>query len=196
VTTTTEHQTSYRIGYIVGSPAAASINRRLAGALVRLAPAELQLEEIPISDLPFYSSEHDDDYPQVARDFKQAIADVDAVIVLTPEYNRSVPGFLKNALDWASRPYGENSFADKATAIIGASPGAIGTALAQQHLRSILAYCGARQLTTPEAYIQMTPGLVEDDGTVTVESTEEFLRTWLDALADHVRRSLAPTPQA
>ncbi|MBI9114428.1 NADPH-dependent FMN reductase [Sanguibacter suaedae] len=196
MTTTTEHQTSYRIGYIVGSPAAASINRRLAGALVRLAPAELQLEEIPISDLPFYSYEHDDDYPQVARDLKQAIADVDAVIVLTPEYNRSVPGFLKNALDWASRPYGENSFADKATAIIGASPGAIGTALAQQHLRSILAYCGARQLTTPEAYIQMTPGLVEDDGTVTVESTEEFLRTWLDALADHVRRSLAPTPQA
>ena len=104
---------TYKVGYFVGSLASASINRLLAKALVRLAPPELVLSEIAIKDLPLYSYDYDADYPPVARAFKQAIADVDAVLFVSPEYNRSIPGGLKNAIDWASRPWGKNSFARK-----------------------------------------------------------------------------------
>src|SRR5687768_17158321 len=101
---------TYKVGYLVGSLAKASINRKLATALTKLAPPELMLEEIPIGELPLYSYDYDSDYPEVARRFKQAIADVDAVLFVTPEYNRSIPGALKNAIDWASRPWGQNIF--------------------------------------------------------------------------------------
>jgi chromate reductase len=195
VTMIIEHEPPYRVGLVIGSIATASINRLLAKALVRLAPEELALEEIAIKDLPFYSYDFDDDYPQVARDFKAAIREVDAVLFVTPEYNRSIPGVLKNAIDWASRPYGENAFTHKPTAIIGASIGAIGTAVGQQHLRSILAFCNSPQMSGPEAYIHMTPGLVDEDGNVTVASTEEFLRSWMHELSQHVQRVLTVVPQ-
>src|SRR5690349_17714526 len=94
--------TTFTVGYLVGSLAKASINRKLAKALVKLAPPELALREIPIGELPLYSYDYDSDYPEVARRFKQAIADVDGVLFVTPEYNRSIPGALKNAIDWAS----------------------------------------------------------------------------------------------
>ena len=119
----------YTVGYFVGSLSTASINRLLARALVRLAPAELEMIEIPIGGLPLYNRDYDHDYPPVARTFKDAIAAVDAVLFVTPEYNRSIPGALKNAIDWASRPYGKNSFARKPSAVIGTSPGKIGTAI-------------------------------------------------------------------
>ena len=121
----------------------ASINRKLAQALGKLAPPGLMLVEIPFKDLPLYSYDYDADFPSSARAFKQAIADVDAVLFVTPEYNRSIPGALKNAIDWASRPYGKNAFTRKPSAVIGTSPGAIGTAVAQQHLRSILSFCNS-----------------------------------------------------
>src|SRR5215218_10038229 len=149
---------TYNVGFIVGSLAQASINRRLALALSRLAPPALVLQEIPFKDLPLYSYDYDADFPAPARAFKQQIADVDAVLFVTPEYNRSIPGGLKNAIDWASRPYGKNAFARKPSAVIGTSPGAIGTAVAQQHLRSILSFCNSPQMNSPEAYIQFTPG--------------------------------------
>src|SRR6187401_649092 len=101
---------NYTVGYFVGSLSTSSINRLLAKALVRLAPRELELREIPLKDLPLYNRDHDDAYPPVATAFKDAIAAVDAVLFVTPEYNRSIPGALKNAIDWASRPYGKNSF--------------------------------------------------------------------------------------
>ena len=101
---------SYKVGYFVGSLSSKSINRRLALALAGLAPPELELSEIPIRDLPMYSPDHDAAYPPVAQAFKQAIADCDAVLFVTPEYNRSIPGCLKNAIDWASRPWGQNAF--------------------------------------------------------------------------------------
>jgi len=104
-------------------------HRRGFFALVRLAPPELVLTEIAIKDLPLYSSDYDADYPPVARALKQSIAEVDAVLFVTPEYNRSIPGGLKNAIDWASRPWGKNSFARKPSGVIGTSPGAIGTAV-------------------------------------------------------------------
>lgn len=170
---------TYKVGYFVGSLAKASINRKLAQALVRLAPPELSLVEIPIRELPLYSYDYDADYPPVARGFKQAIADVDAVLFVTPEYNRSIPGGLKNAIDWASRPWGTNSFARKPSAIIGTSPGSIGTAVAQQSLRGVLCFCNSPLMNTTEAYIQFTPGLITDDGQVTVDSTTEFLRKYM-----------------
>jgi chromate reductase, NAD(P)H dehydrogenase (quinone) len=170
---------TFKVGYFVGSLARASINRKLALALVRLAPPQLEFAEIPFKDLPLYSPDYDADLPEVAKKFKSAIADVEAVLFVTPEYNRSIPGGLKNAIDWASRPYGKNSFARKPSAVIGASPGAIGTAVAQQHLRSLLGYCNSPQMNTPEAYIQFTPGLIDDAGTVANESTMKFLTTYM-----------------
>src|SRR4051812_20548225 len=119
---------AFTVGYFVGSLAKASINRKLAHALVRLAPEELSMKEISFGQLPLYSYDYDADYPAVAREFKQSIADVDAVLFVTPEYNRSIPGALKNAIDWASRPYGQNAFARKPSGIVGTSPGKIGTA--------------------------------------------------------------------
>ena len=146
--------TRYKVGYLVGSLATASINRLLARALVGLAPPELEMTEIPFKDLPLYSYDYDANYPPVARAFKEAIIAVDAVLFVTPEYNRSIPGGLKNAIDWASRPWGRNSFDHIPAAVIGASIGQIGTAVAQQSLRGVLSFCNARQLTSPEAYIR------------------------------------------
>ena len=170
---------NYKVGYLVGSLSTSSINRVLAKALVRLAPAELELIEIPIGDLPLYNRDYDNDYPPVARNFKDAITAVDAVLFITPEYNRSIPGALKNAIDWASRPYGKNSFARKPSAVIGTSPGKIGTAIGQQHLRSILGFCNSPQMNAVEAYIQFEPGLITQDGEVTNDETAEFLRNYM-----------------
>ena len=186
---------SYTLGYIVGSLSAESINRTLAKALMRLAPGNLTFVEIPIGDLPLYNRDLDADYPPAARALKDAIASVDAVLFITPEYNRGLPGALKNAIDWASRPYGTNSFARKPSAVIGASPGKIGTALAQQNLRSVLSFSDSPQMTAPEAYIQVTPGLITDDGEVTDQSTEQFLRDFMDAFGVFITRVLTVLPR-
>ena len=176
------------MGYIVGSISSTSLNRRLAKALANVAPEGVELVEIPIKDLPFYSPDYDADFPQVARDFKQAIADVDGVVIVTPEYSRSIPGVLKNALDWAARPYGQGSFNGKPTAIIGTSGGPISTAAAQQHLRAILGHFNAPTLGQPEGYIQATPGLFTEDGEVTNEGTAGFLQGFLDAFTQLITR--------
>jgi chromate reductase len=156
--------------------------------LVRLAPPNLEIAEIPIRELPLYSYDFDTDFPQVARAFKQAIAAVDAVLFVTPEYNRSIPGGLKNAIDWASRPYGTNSFTHKPSGVIGTSPGAISTAMAQQHLRAILAACDSPQMTAPEAYVHFTPGLISEEGAVSVAATETFLSRFMEEFAQFVAR--------
>lgn len=170
---------TYKVGYFIGSLAAGSINRKLAKALVRLAPAGLEMDEISFRDLPLYSYDYDADFPPPARAFKKALAGVDAILFVTPEYNRSIPGGLKNAIDWASRPYGTNSFTRKPSAVIGTSPGAIGTAVAQQSLRSVLSFCNSPQMNAPEAYIQFKPGLITDDGEVTNDGTAEFLKNFM-----------------
>jgi chromate reductase len=187
--------TTIKVGYLIGSLAKGSINRKLAKALVRLAPTNLQMVEISFKELPLYSYDYDSDFPPPARAFKDAIASVDAVLFVTPEYNRSIPGGLKNAIDWASRPYGQNSFTRKPSAIIGTSPGAIGTAVAQQSLRSVLAFCNSPQMNAPEAYIQFTPDLISDDGTVSVESTEKFLRNFMAEFQVFIGRVLQVLPQ-
>src|SRR6476646_3304167 len=187
--------TTFSVGYVIVSLAKQSINRKLALALTRLAPEHLQFKEIPIGDLPLYSYDYDADFPPVAKAFKDAIASVDAVLFVTPEYNRSIPGGLKNAIDWASRPYGKNSFARKPSAVIGTSPGAIGTAVAQQSLRSILGFCNSPQMNSPEAYIQFKPGLITDDGEVTNDSTEAFLRNFMAEFHVFIERVLTVVPQ-
>jgi len=184
----------YTVGYFVGSLARASINRTLSKALIRLAPPGLELVEIPIRDLPLYSYDYDAAYPPEGLALKDAIGAVDAVLFVTPEYNRSLPGALKNAIDWASRPWGTNSFAHKPSAVIGASPGALGTAVAQQSLRSILSFCNSPQMNAPEAYIQFKPGLFTDDGEVTDESTAQFLRDYLAEFETFITRVLSVVP--
>ncbi len=185
----------YNVGYFVGSLSSTSINRVLSRSLIRLAPPELDFTEIPIGDLPLYSPDHDADYPPEARALKEAISRSDAVLFVTPEYNRSIPGALKNAIDWASRPWGQNSFHHIPAGAIGASIGAIGTAVAQQSLRAVLSFCNARQMTSPEAYITYSAERFRDDGEVTDESTAAFLRDYMEEFRDHVVRVLTVLPR-
>ena len=180
----------YRVGYIVGSLSQESINRTLAKALIRLAPKDLTFVEIPIRHLPLYNRDLDIDYPPAGRALKDEIAAVDTVLFVTPEYNRGIPGGLKNAIDWASRPHGTNSFADKPSAVIGASPGKIGTAVGQQSLRNVLSFCNSPLMEAPEAYIHFTPGLITEVGEVTDKGTEQFLRDFIEAFAVFVSRVL------
>ena len=187
--------TSFKVGYLVGSLARNSINRKLAHALIRLAPPDLTFTEISFNELPLYSYDYDADYPPVARKFKENLGAVDAVLFVTPEYNRSIPGALKNAIDWGSRPWGTNSFTRKPSAVIGTSTGKIGTAVAQQHLRSILSFCNSPQMNTPEAYIQFEKGLITDEGEVTVDSTREFLTMYMKELSGFIGRVYTVLPR-
>lgn len=185
---------TYKVGYLIGSIAKESINRKLANALFKLAPAQLTFQEISYRDLPIYSYDYDADYPEAGRTFKAAIEDSDAILIVTPEYNRSIPGGLKNALDWASRPWGTNSFANIPSAVIGTSPGAIGTAVGQQHLRSILGFLNSPQMNSPEAYIQFKDGMINDAGEIADKSTAEFLGKYLNAFHEHIAHVVTKVP--
>src|SRR3954452_17906302 len=187
--------TSYKVGYFVGSLSSTSINRSLSQALIRLAPEDLQFTELPIGNLPLYSPDFDADYPPEAMALKDAIKSSDAILFVTPEYNRSIPGALKNAIDWASRPWGQNSFDHIPAAVIGASIGQIGTAVAQQSLRGVLSFVNARQMTAPEAYIKYTPEVFGPNGEILVESTESFLRGFMAEFRDHIQRVLTVLPR-
>lgn len=186
---------NYRVGCLIGSLSSASINRKLATALIKLAPPELTFTEIRFGDLPLYNYELDKNLPVPVQAFKAALDSVEAVLFVTPEYNRSIPGPLKNAIDWGTRPYGQNSFARKATAIIGVSTGKIGTAIAQQHLRSILAFCNAPLMNTIEAYIHFEKGMITDDGAVTNDATRDFLRNYIEEFCSFVTRVYAAIPK-
>jgi chromate reductase len=184
---------AYRIGYFVGSLASGSINRTLSKALIKLAPDDLEFTEIPIRDLPLYNHDLDDDFPAEGRAFKQAIEASDALLFVSPEYNRSIPGALKNAIDWGSRPWGSNSFAQKPAGIIGASPGNTGTAIMQSSMRSVMSFLDMPQLNSPEGYIKFDAGDFRDDGEVTNEGTADFLRLFMSEYGTFVRRLLAPS---
>jgi chromate reductase len=186
---------TYNVGYFVGSLSSTSINRELSKALIRLAPDDLGFSEIPIGNLPLYSQDYDADYPPQARELKQAIADSDAILFVTPEYNRSIPGALKNAIDWASRPWGQNSFDQIPAAVIGASVGQIGTAMAQQSLRGVLSFCNARQMTAPEAYIRFSSETFPGEGQVTDESTRAFLTDFMEEFRVYIARVLTVIPR-
>lgn len=182
---------AYKIGYFVGSLAKGSINRTLSQALIKLAPEDLEFTEIPIKDLPLYSSDFDADFPPEGRALKDAIEASDGILFISPEYNRSIPGALKNAIDWGSRPWGTNSFARKPTGIIGASPGGIGTAVMQSSMRGVLSFLDAPQLNAPEAYVRFEPEAYGDGGEVKDEHTAQFLRHYMEEYCAFVQRVLA-----
>jgi chromate reductase len=172
---------SIKVAVLLGSLRKDSFNRRLMRAIESLAPDELTFESIHIDGLPLYNQDFDGNYPAPCQQLKQQIEAADALLFVTPEYNRSIPGVLKNAIDIASRPWGTNSFAGKPGAVIGASVGATGSALAQQHLRNVLAYLDVPLLGQPEVFVQFKDdGPVDADGNITVESTRTFLQGFVD----------------
>jgi chromate reductase len=178
---------AYRIATLVGSLRRESINRKFAHALVKLGPGDFQFEFLEIGDLPLYNQDHDaDQAPQVKR-LKVQVRESQGVLFVTPEYNRSVPGVLKNAIDHASRPYGDSAWAGKPAGVIGVSEGAVGTALAQQHLRNILAYLDMPTLAQPEAFIRQKEGLYDASGAFG-EASLGFLQGWMDHYAGWIKR--------
>ncbi|PRB75761.1 ACP phosphodiesterase [Arthrobacter sp. MYb214] len=183
----------YNIGYFIGSLATNSINRVLSKALIALAPENLSFTEIPISDLPLYSADYDDNYPEAGTALKTAIEASDGLLFISPEYNRSIPGALKNAIDWGSRPWGTNSFARKPTGLLGASVGAIGTAVMQSSMRSVLSFLDAPQLNSPEVYLQYRPEDFGEDGSISNPDTEKFLAHYMGEYAAFVERVLDAT---
>src|SRR6516162_4925003 len=170
------------IAVVVGSNRRASINGKLARALAKLADRKLAVNFVRIDDLPMYNQDLEVPLPASVARFKAEIEQADALLFVTPEHNRSIPAVLKNAIDWGARPYGHNSWAAKAAAIVGASPGAIGTAVAQQHLRQVLGNLGALVMGG-EAYVAYKPGLIDDVDVITDAGTRSFLQSFIDQLS-------------
>lgn len=179
-----------KIAVIVGSLRKDSFNRKLAQALAKLAPAGLTFSEVEIGDLPLYNQDDDANQAASVKRLKSEIAGADGLLFVTPEYNRSIPGVLKNALDHASRPYGQSAWGGKPAGVIGISVGAIGTSLAQQHLRNILAYLDVPTLGQPEAFLQMTDSFFEADGSIGPKS-RDFLQGWMDRFVAWVEKHAA-----
>lgn len=167
------------VAVIVGSLRKDSINKKLAGALENLGSDIMRMSRIDISEIPLFNEDQEMSPPAPVRRLKEAIIAADAVLFVTPEYNRSVPGVLKNVVDWVSRPYGQSAWSGKPAAIAGSTEGAIGTAVSQSHLRSILTILNMPLMPSPEVYFQERPGLIVKDGTITDERTRNFLRNFL-----------------
>jgi chromate reductase len=181
----------YRIGVVVGSLRRDSLNRKLANALAQLAPPELALEQLPIGDLPLYNQDDDAKQAEPVVRLKGQIRAAQGLLFVTPEYNRSIPGVLKNAIDHASRPYGQNAWAGKPAGVIGVSVGAIGTALAQQHLRNVLANLDVPTLGQPEAFLHAKEGFFDPAGAIASEGTRKFLQGWMDRYVAWVKAHAA-----
>lgn len=169
----------HRIAVVVGSLRKDSFNRKLAHALSMRAPAGFDLQQVEIGDLPLYNQDDDAHQADSVKRLKTEIGAAHGVIFVTPEYNRSIPGVLKNAIDHASRPYGQSAWAGKPAGIIGVSVGAAGTCMAQQHLRNVLAYLDMPTLGQPEAFLQMKDGLFDANGDIG-EQSRKFVQGWMD----------------
>ncbi len=179
-----------KIAVIVGSIRRDSLNRKLATAITRLAPGDFAFDVVEIGDLPNYNQDDDKNPAAAVTRIKSQIAGAQGLLFVTPEYNRSIPGVLKNALDHGSRPYGQSVWAGKPAGVIGISVGAIGTALAQQHLRNILAYLDVPTLGQPEVFLQAKDGLFDDNGNIG-ESSRKFLQGWMDRYVSWVKTHIA-----
>lgn len=179
------------VAVIIGSLRKDSINRKLAQALQRIAPPSLALSIVEIGNLPLYNQDNDADPPQAAREFKTQIQNADAVLFLTPEYNRSVPGVLKNAIDTASRPYGQSAWDGKPGAVISVSPGAIGGFGANHHLRQSLVFLNVPVMQQPEAYLGNAGNLIDDEGNIASDSTRDFMQKFLQSFERWVERNIA-----
>ncbi len=177
----------YQIAVVVGSLRKDSFNRKLADAIVKLAPSEFSFKQLEIGDLPLYNQDDDANQAESVKRLKAEIAAAKGLLFVTPEYNRSIPGVLKNAIDHASRPYGQSAWAGKPAGVLGASVGAIGTALAQQHLRNVLAYLDVPVLGQPEAFIHAKEGLFDESGNIGADS-KQFLQNWMDRYVTWVKK--------
>lgn len=178
----------YQIAVVVGSLRRESINRKLAGAVTKLAPAEFSFKQLEIGDLPLYNQDDDANPAESVKRLKNEITSSQGVLFVTAEYNRSIPGVLKNAIDHASRPYGQSAWAGKPAGVLGASIGAIGSAVAQQNLRNILAYLDMPTLGQPEAFIQVKDDFFDDAGEIASAGSKKFLQGWMDRYVDWVKR--------
>jgi chromate reductase, NAD(P)H dehydrogenase (quinone) len=181
------------LAIIVGSNRRDSINRKLAQGIAKLAEGRFDVNFVQIDDLPVYNQDHESDPPAAVTRLKNEIKAADAILFVTPEHNRSIPTVLKNAIDWGSRPYGQSVWGGKIALVTGTSPGAIGTALAQETLRTMLNFLGVVTLPA-EAYITFKPGLIDDTGRITDQSTQKFLQGFVENLASLTTR-LAPEKQ-
>lgn len=177
-----------QIAVVVGSLRKDSFNRKLAHAVEKLAPADFSFKHLEIAKLPLYNQDDDANPGEHVKRLKSDIAASQGLLFVTPEYNRSIPGVLKNALDHASRPYGQNAWAGKPAGVIGASVGAPGTSMAQQHLRNILSYLDVPTLGQPEVFIHVTDGLFDGSGGIGKEGTRKFLQGWMDRYVAWVRK--------
>ena len=180
----------YQIVVVVGSLRKDSFNRKLANAIVRLAPPDFSFKQVQIGDLPLYNQDDDSNQAESVKRLKREITASHGLLFVTAEYNRSIPGVLKNAIDHASRPYGQSAWAGKPAGVIGISVGAIGTAVAQQHLRNVLAYLDVPTLGQPEAFIQAKDGLFDEAGNIGVDS-KKFLQKWMDQYVAWVKKHVA-----
>ena len=176
----------YSIAVVVGSLRRDSFNRKLATAIAKLAPAEFSFQQLRIDDLPLYNQDDDANQAAPVKRLKAEIAGSQGLLFVTAEYNRSIPGVLKNAIDHASRPYGQNAWGGKPAGVIGVSVGPIGTALSQQHLRNVLAYLDVPTLGQPEAFIQAKDGLFDAAGNIGDDS-RKFMQQWIDAYVSWVK---------
>jgi len=181
-----KHVSQYQIAVVVGSLRKDSLNRKLANAVVKLAPTEFVFKLLTVGDLPLYNQDEDINQAGAVKRFKQEISSSQGVVFVTPEYNRSIPGVLKNAIDHASRPYGQSAWAGKPASVMGASGGATGTAMAQQHLRNILSHLDMRVLGQPEVFIQAKAGFFDESGEINADSAK-FLRKWMDSYVAWVK---------
>ena len=177
----------YKIAVVVGSLRKDSFNRKLADAVVKLVPPEFSFKQVQIGDLPLYNQDDDSSPAESVKRMKAEIAAAQGLLFVTPEYNRSIPGVLKNAIDHASRPYGQSVWAGKPGGILGVSIGATGTCMAQQHLRNILAYLNVPTLGQPEAFIQGKAGLFDESGNIGADS-KEFMQAWMDYYVAWVKK--------
>ena len=179
--------TDFRIAVVVGSLRRDSINRKLATALAALGPADCNFQMLRIDDLPLYNQDDDANQAASVLRLKAEIGAARGLLFVTPEYNRSIPGVLKNAIDHGSRPYGRSAWSGKPAGVISASVGAVGGALAQQHLRNVLAFLDAPTLGQPEAFIQVREGFFTAEGGIAHPDTLKFLQTWMDRYVAWVR---------
>lgn len=180
----------YQIAVVVGSLRKDSFNRRLADAIAKLAPPELSFKQLQIGDLPLYNQDDDANQAASVNRLKSEIKAAQGLLFVTAEYNRSVPGVLKNAIDHASRPYGQSAWAGKPAGVLGISVGAIGTAVAQQHLRNVLAYLDVPTLGQPEVFIQAKEGLFDQSGNLGADD-KKFLQGWMERYVAWVRKHAA-----
>jgi len=179
--------TTYQIAVLVGSLRRESINRKLAEAVTRLAPATLQFHFVALDQLPMYNGDLEGNRPDAVNRFVAECSRADGVLFVTPEYNRSLPAVLKNAIDWGSKPMDKNVWRDKPVASTGTTPGAIGTCAAQLHLRQVMG-CLSASFLGGEAYVTMKPGLIADDGNVSDEGTRNFLKAYMERFASFVAK--------